>query len=211
MDRQATPLDLPDGIEVLDPLGGGRYGQVYKARFQGEDVALKTYTQRAIDWYRKKLNVNIAVHEMARNREFRKVPALVPYTAKPLRVIGQDGKGTLCFLQEFIDGLTLEQLAEKVGHLPHSLLSAGKLIDRSCEEAGLEGVDTIMREVLVRQQSGQWVPVMYDFKHPPQARPARGGGGSLLARLGLGRGKTARSGFLQDWERLAQRLEKPGG
>ena len=205
MNAQNAGLTLPAGIELIEKVAAGRMSTIYKARFMGETVALKNYSARAVDWYRKKHDRNIAIFEMSQNRNFRKVPALVPYTAKPLRVIGQDGSCSLCFLQEFVEGLTIDQLTAKLGRLPGSVLSAGELIDRTCRDEGLEGLDLFMRNVLLRESSGQWLPVLHDFKHLPTPRPSKASGGRFLARLGLGRQKVVgRTGFLKDWESATQ-------
>lgn len=212
MDPQSEGLRLPEGLELLEKIGASKSASVYKASYMGETIALKAYTARAIDWYRKKQDVNLAVFEMSQNRAFRKVAALVPYTAKPLRVIGQDGQSSLCFLQEFVDGLSLGALTEKLGRVPGSLLTAGELIDRTCEDEGLEGLDQFMQNILLRERSGQWVPVLHDFKHIPVPRAATGKNSSLLARLGLGRKDSARAGagFLGEWRMLDERLTKKG-
>ena len=168
---ESEGLQLPEGIELIEKVGAGKFNRVYKATYQGETLALKAYSPRAVDFYRKKHKTNIAVFEMAQNRKFRKVSELVPFTAKPIRVIGQDGKSSLCFLQEFVDGISITQLAERLSHLPHSVMTAGETIDRVCEEQGIEGVDQFMQNILVREVNGNWMPALHDFKHVPHNPP----------------------------------------
>lgn len=199
---ESEGLQLPEGIELLEKVGAGRFNRVYRVNYQGETLALKAYSPRAVDFYRKKFSKNIAVLEMAQNRQYRKVPELVPYTAKPIRVIGQDGQSSLCFLQEFIDGLTLDAVIAKVGHFPGSVMAAGESIDRVCEEKNLDGLDQFMQNVLVREVNGQWLPVLHDFKHVAQPRTGTVSGPSLLSRIGLGRKGMKRPGFLGQWDRL---------
>ncbi len=210
LDAKAEGLSLPPGLELIDKVGAGRAGAVYRARFQGEIVALKAYKGSAADWYKKKLNKNIAVHEMMQNREFRKQPELVNYTAKPIRVIGQDGKFSLCYLQEYVDGITLEELGERYGRIPGYLMKTGEAIARICEEHSIKGVDEFMKGVKLRQTSSTWVPVMFDFKHIPTDQPKEVKP-SLLQRLGLSKRPPARPGFMGEWESLNQRLEKDMG
>lgn len=207
LDPQAEGLRLPPGLELLELIGKGRAATVYKVRFQGEILALKAYKKSAADWYRKKLDKNIAVYEMMQNREFRKHKDLVTYTAKPIRVIGQDGKLSLCFLQEYVDGITIEELGERYGKIPGYLMSTGAMIARTCEEHSIKGVDEFMTGAKLRQSASTWVPMMFDFKHIPADRPKEVKP-SLLERIGIKKGPPLSPGFMGEWEALAQRLEK---
>jgi hypothetical protein len=205
---ESEGLTLPNDLELLEVIGTGKLCRVYKAMYQGEMVALKSYSQQAVTLYRKKLNKNIAVFEMLQNRAFRKVPELLPYTAKPVRVIGQDGKLSLCYLQEFVDGPTLEELVSQTGHFPGSLITTGEAIDRICEEQGVEGVDQFMEGVRVREHAGVWTPIMFDFKHFPLPRTSSGNGGFFFRSLSLGKKGPPRKGFLKNWDELRNKAEK---
>lgn len=207
LDPKSEGLTLPPGIELLEKIGMGRACTVYKAMFQGELVALKAYKPSAADWYRKKLDKNVAVYEMMQNRAFRKHKDLVNYTAKPIRVVGQDGKASLCYLQEYIDGISLEELGERYGELPGYLMRTGEMIARTCEERSIKGVDDFMKGVKVRQNASVWVPVMFDFKHIPSDQPKEHKP-SLLQRLGINKQPPLPAGFMGDWEALNQRLAK---
>lgn len=216
-DRAATGLDpaaegltLPDGIVLLEKVGSGRAATVYKARFQGETIALKAYKSNAASWYRKKLDKNIAVYEMMQNRALRKHAELIKYTAKPLRVVGQDGKASLCFLQEYIDGITLEQLGDRYGHIPGYLMRTGESIARVCEEHSIKGVDDFMKGVKLRQSASTWLPIMFDFKHIPSDKPQEVKPG-LLQRFGLNKAPPVPAGFMGAWETLNRKLEKDLG
>ncbi len=147
---------------------------------------------------------------MSQNRAFRKVPALLPYTAKPIRVIGQDGRFSLCFLQEFIDGLTVEELGAKLGHLPEGLFQVGRVIAQTCEDEGIQGIDQFMRNTLVRKKAGQWFPVIHDFKHVPAEGSKKKSAPSFLSRLGLGGKGAQETGFIKEWRALSARLAKAG-
>ena len=210
LDPRAEGLNLPSGIELIEKLGTGRAATVYKATFQGDLVVLKAYKPSASDWYKKKLNKNIAVYEMMQNRSFRKHKDLVDYTAKPYRVIGQDGKSSLCYLQEYIDGITIEELGERYGSIPGYLMRTGEVIAQTCEEHSIGGVDEIMKDCKLRQTAGTWMPVMVDFKHVPSDR-GRESKRSLLQRIGLDRKPPLPPGFLGDWEALNRKLEKEAG
>jgi hypothetical protein len=210
LDPAAEGLTLPDGITLLEQIGKGRAATVYKAEFQGDVIALKAYKSSAASWYRKKLDKNIAVYEMMQNRAFRKHSDLVVYTAKPLRVIGQDGKSSLCFLQEYIDGITLDELGDRYGSIPGYLMRTGEMIARTCEERAIKGVDDFMKGVLLRQNASTWLPVMFDFKHIPSDRPQEVKPG-FLQRIGLSKRPPQKPGFMGEWEALNRRLEKDLG
>jgi len=163
-------LNFPSGLELESVAGEGRRSIVYKARYRAETVALKIYRPEFVEKYRKKYNVNIADFEMSRNEAFRRVPKLFRYAAKPLGVIGKDGKHSLAFLQEFINGITLMELGRKKGGLPGSVLQAGEVIVKEAEAVGLHDLDLFYKNILVREQEGVWYPVIYDFNLMPQYR-----------------------------------------
>ena len=96
-------VNLPDNVTLLEVIGRGSRSIIFKAEYRGEKVALKVYRPEAVSAYRKKHNVNIAVFEMSQNRKFRKVPELLPFSAKPIMVLGHDGKQSVCFIQELIE------------------------------------------------------------------------------------------------------------
>lgn len=180
-------LRLPDNIELLEVAGRGSRSIVFKAHFRGETVALKVYRPDIVQRYRDQYDLNIAVFEMSRNRKFRKVPELFPFSAKPIMVLGHDGKQTLCFMQEFIDGVSLEELGRSEGGLPPSVLNVAEAIARYADEAGLEELDLDYRNVMARKSEGAWLPVVYDFNHVPAGR---GGQKSFLGLFRKGQART---------------------
>ncbi len=200
-------LDLPTDIELIEKLGESKLSTVWKARHAGADVVVKAYSKRAESAWRKKLDKNIAVFEMLQNRAFRHQPDLVPYTAKPIRVIGQDGKYSLCFLQEYIDGVSLEDVARQEKGLPGAVIRTGETIARVCEEKKIPGVDQFMADVIVRRQGDNWVPVIHDFKHIPEEPRKKAAGSPLLARFGIGSRPGDATGFLKEWQKISRRYE----
>lgn len=199
-------LNLPDDIELLEKLGESKLSTVWKARYSNEDVVLKAYSKRAESAWRKKLDKNIAVFEMLQNRAFRHRPELVTYTAKPIRVIGQDGKHSLCFIQEFIDGVSIEEVARREKGLPGAVIRTGETIARVCEEKKIGGIDQFMADVICRRQGENWVPVIHDFKHIPED-PKKPGSAPLLSRLGLGNRYGNATGFLREWHKLDRKYK----
>lgn len=167
--QEVGGLRLPSNLEPLSVIGAGSRSITFKASFRSETVAMKAYRPEVIEKYRKKYDVNIAVFEMSRNRAFRKVPELLPYAAKPLSVIGHDGKHSLVFLQELIrESTNMTDLAAGNGGLPESVLEAGETIVRMAELAELHDLDLDPDGMLVRQVRGVWQPVMHDFNQMPQ-------------------------------------------
>ncbi len=161
-------LRLPQDLEPLEVAGQGSRSITFRANYRGDILAMKVYKPDAIKQFKKKHNKNIAVSEMSRNRAFRKIPELLPFIAKPIAVMGHDGKSTLMFLQEFIDGVPLKELAERNKGLPDSVLEAGETIVRNAELNELYELDLSMDDVLVRKQAGVWTPVLHDFNHVPK-------------------------------------------
>jgi hypothetical protein len=190
-------LRLPPDLEPLEVAGEGSQCIVFKAVYRGDMVAMKVYRPEAIERFRKKHKKNIAVYEMSRNRSFRKVPELLPFTAKPLTVMGHDGKCTLMFLQEFVEGITVEELARSNRGLPASVLEAGENIVRTAEMHELYMLELAVDNAMVRNQNGVWTPVLYDFNQPPVEEKTSG---SIFSRaFGGGKNKLA----LQDYKSLA--------
>jgi len=163
-------LRLPSDLEPISVAGSGLRSITFKASYRGETVAMKAYRPDVIDRYRKKYDVNIAVFEMSRNRAFRKVPELLPFAAKPLSVMGHDGRYSLLFLQEFIDGIPMKELAELHKGLPESVLESGETIVREAEMNELHDLDLACDGMMVRQVKGVWQPVIHDFNLMPQHR-----------------------------------------
>jgi hypothetical protein len=161
-------LRLPKGIEPLEIAGHGRRSVTWRASLEGETIALKVYRQAFVDKYQQRFKVNIAQFEHDRNLAFYGVEGLKIFSAKPLGLIGIDDGYSLCFLQEFIDGPTLVELAKSNHGLPQSVLDAGRLICEEAEAAGLHDLDIFFKNVMVRQISGQWLPVLHDFNLLPQ-------------------------------------------
>lgn len=190
-------LRLPPDLEPLEVAGQGSHSITFRADYRGDILAMKVYRPASIERFRKKHQVNIAVYEMSRNRKFRKIPELLPFTAKPIAVMGHDGKSTLMFLQEYIENFHLQELAEQNGGLPGSVLEAGETIVRVSEMNDLHDLELSVENVIVRKQSGVWSPVLFDFNQPPVAEKTSN---SLFARAFKGAGKKSKL----DYQALAQ-------
>ncbi len=191
-------VSLPDDIELLEVAGEGSCSVVFKVRYRGQTLALKVYRREVVAEYRKKHDVNIAVYEMARNRKFRKVPELLPYSAKPIMVFGHDGKQSVSFLQEFIEGVPLTRVAEAAKAVPTSALEAIESVARYADEADLKNLELGYQDMLVRKVNGRWVPIIHDFNQIVDEQ----GGRSLI---GLFRkSATSNQAHVQEWRKYAR-------
>ena len=161
-------LKLPGRLVPVSLAGEGRRSVTYKAKYNGEVVALKVYRKEFIHKYQQRYGLNIAQFEFTRNQAFYAVEELRPFAARPIEVLGLDDGYSLCFLQEFIDGPSLVELAQTNHGLPQTVLDAGRLICEKAEAAGLHDLDIFYKNVLVREQNGTWLPVIHDFNLVPQ-------------------------------------------
>jgi hypothetical protein len=165
---EMNDLKLPENLVPLSLAGEGRRSVTFKAEYNGEVVALKIYRKEFIHKYQQRYGLNIAEFEFSRNQAFYAVDELRLYAARPIKVLGLDDGYSLCFLQEFIDGPSLVELAQKNHGLPQSVLDAGHLICEKAEAAGLHDLDLFYKNVLVRKQNYTWLPVIHDFNLVPQ-------------------------------------------
>jgi len=165
---EMNDLKLPENLVPLSLAGEGRRSVTFKAKYKGEVVALKVYRKEFIHKYQQRYGLNIAEFEFARNQAFFAVNELQPYAARPIKVLGLADGYSLCFLQEFIDGPSLVELAQKNSGLPQSVLDAGHLICEKAEAAGLHDLDLFYKNVLTRERNGAWLPVIHDFNLVPQ-------------------------------------------
>lgn len=168
-------LRLPPDLEPLEVAGEGSCSITFRANYRGDVLAMKVYRPESVERFKKKYKQNIAVYEMSRNRKFRKISELLPFTAKPIAVMGHDGKSTLLFLQEFVDGISVKELAERNKGLPDSVLEAGETIVRVAEMNELYDLGLSLDSAYARKNAGVWTPVLHDFNQPPQAEKQSGG------------------------------------
>jgi len=163
-----SDLILPENLVPTELAGQGRRSVTFKANYAGETVALKVYRDEFIRKYQQRYKLNIAEFELSRNQAFYSVEALQPYSARPIKVLGVDDGYSLCFLQEFIEGPSLLELAIRKQGLPQSVLDAGKLICEQAESAGLHDLDLFYKNILLRKPDDIWLPVIHDFNLVPQ-------------------------------------------
>ena len=165
---EISNLDLPSYVQPIEFAGEGRRSITYRAEANGEVVALKVYRQEFIDKYQQRYKINIAQFEINRNQQFYDFEPLRPYAARPIKVLGVDDGYSLCFLQEFIIGHTLVELANREHGLPQSVLDAGRFICQTAEAAGMHDLDIFYKNVMVRKLADTGLPVLHDFNMIPQ-------------------------------------------
>ena len=201
-------LRLPSELQPLEVAGKGSRSITFRANYRGDILAMKVYRPDVIEIYRKKYDRNIAVYEMSRNRAFRKIPELFPFAAKPISVMGHDGRCSLLFLQEFIEAVALSELAEKNKGLPDSVLKAGETIVRVAEHNGLHDLDLFYKDVLLRKQSGIWLPVLHDFNLMPQHEHPPNPILALAFKSGMRKNSYRDHRHLEQWHSYSKRCAK---
>jgi hypothetical protein len=165
---EISELILPPHVKPIEIAGEGRRSITYRADAGGEIVALKVYRQEFIVKYQQRYKINIAQFEIDRNQQFCDIESLRPYAARPIEILGIDDGYSLCFLQEYIIGHTLVELADMKHGLPQSVLDAGGYICQAAEAAGMHDLDIFYKNVMVRKRGDTWLPVLHDFNMIPQ-------------------------------------------
>ena len=174
-----------DGVKITGKFGEGRRSMVYRAMWQGREIALKVYKDTAISTHARKNPQPIAEFEYSRNAEFYSVPGLDRYVAEPLAFAVTPEVQAIA--QEPVDGeLYYFFHRERQGEVPDSFEGHLREILRLSHGAGLYDVDLHSMNVLVaRESSGELVPKLFDFNLIPfTIRPQNPFVGWLLA-LGL--------------------------
>ncbi|MFK8028501.1 MAG: hypothetical protein AB8C40_10625 [Gammaproteobacteria bacterium] len=164
-----TNLTLPTEIKIIKTLGSGRRSQVYLAMYQDQHVAVKVYKQKYIEKYQSQYNVNIGEFEIARNKVAYDTGALTQYVAQPYKLYRPEQGYDLAFVQEYIDGIWLEDLMQQAKGLPAYVLETGYYIVEQAAKVGLYDLDIPPGNIRLRQNNnGEWMPALYDFNLMPQ-------------------------------------------
>jgi SAM-dependent methyltransferase len=156
-----------DGVKVTGKLGEGRRSMVYRATWQGRDVALKVYKDTAIATHARKNPQAIAEFEYSRNSQFHSVPGLDRYVAQPLAFAVTPEVQAIA--QEPIEGALYYFFhRERQTEVPDSFEGHLREILRLSHNAGLYDVDLHSMNVFVtRESSGELVPKLFDFNLIP--------------------------------------------
>ena len=196
-------LKLPPDINIIQEIGAGRRSRVYLAEYQGKDVVVKVYRSKYIEKYQRQYKVNIGEFEFERNKLAYGTESISKYIAKPYTLLTNEDGYTLSFIQEYIDGIWLEDLIANNQGLPREVLEAGYYIVREAAKIGLYDLDISPGNIRVKQNAnGTWQPKLYDFNLMPQHIRSPNPFMALGFKLRL-RSKNHRDyRSLKHWERL---------
>jgi hypothetical protein len=162
-------LVLPTEIDIFQELGSGRRSQAYLANYQDRKVVVKVYKQEYIEKYRSQYKVNIGEFEYARNKTAFETGTLRKYVAEPYRLLRPEQGYDLALVQEYVDGIWLEDLLEQLQGLPEEVLKAGYFIVEQAAKVGLYDLDISPGNIRLRQNAAdEWLPQLYDFNLMPQ-------------------------------------------
>ena len=201
-------LVLPTEIDIIQALGSGRRSQGYLATYMNRKVVVKVYKQEYIEKYQLQYKVNIAEFEFARNKIAFETSALAGYVAEPYRLLRPEQGYDLAFVQEYVDGIWLEELIEQCHGLPEEVLKAGYYIVEQAAKVGLYDLDIPPGNIRLKQNSsGTWVPKLYDFNLMPQHLCPPNPFMAMGFKLGL-RSKNHRDyRSLKHWDYLAKQAD----
>ncbi len=202
-------LVLPTEIDIIQELGSGRRSQAYLANYLGKKVAVKIYKQEYIEKYQSQYKVNIGEFEFARNKIAYEASALTKYVAEPYRLLRPDQGYDLAFIQEYVDGIWLEELIEQSNGLPDAVLRTGYFIVEQAAKVGLYDLDIPPGNIRLRQNAqGEWMPKLYDFNLMPQYICSPNPFMAIGFKLGL-RSKNHRDyRSLKHWDYLGKQASK---
>ncbi len=202
-------LPLPKEINIKNSLGEGRRSQVFLADYLEQQVVVKVYKQAYIEKYQSQYKVNIGEFEFSRNMLAYQTDMLKQYVAKPYQLIKPEQGYVLAFVQEYIEGIWLEDLMQQCRGLPKEVLRAGYDIVKHAAKVGLYDLDIPPGNIrLVKDTKGVWVPKLYDFNLMPQHLCPPNPFMAIGFKLGL-RSKNHRDyRSLRHWEYLSKQASK---
>ena len=161
-------INLPDDVVVANFIGHGRRSIVFDGYFCGNAVVIKVYKNEFIKKYDQRFNLDIAKYEYQRNVKLYEIPEIQKHIAQPIKYFSAESNCTQAFIQQYINGITLKELINKLGYLPNMLLEEGYKIVKYAENNGIHDLDISMENILVEKLNGQWLLKLYDFNLIPQ-------------------------------------------
>jgi serine/threonine protein kinase len=202
-------LVLPTEIDIIQELGSGRRSQAYLANYRGKTAAVKVYKPEYIEKYQSQYKVNIGEFEFSRNKIAFEASPLTKYVAEPYQLFSPEQGYDLAFVQEYVDGIWLEELMEQSRGLPETVLEAGYYIVEQAAKLGLYDLDIPPGNIRLRQNdSGEWIPKLYDFNLMPQHIRPPNPFMAIGFKLGL-RSKNHRDyRSLKHWDYLGKQASK---
>jgi SAM-dependent methyltransferase len=171
-----------NGVKITGKFGEGRRSTVYRAQFEGREVALKVYKNSAISTHSRKHALPIAEFEYSRNSQFYAVAGLDRYVAEPLAFAVTPEVQAVA--QEPIEAELYYFVHRRLrGQVPGSFFDHLRELLRLSHGAGLFDADLHSMNVFVTEEpDGELVPKLFDFNLIPfTERPQNPVVGWLLA------------------------------
>ncbi len=170
-----------DGTKITGKFGEGRRSIVYRAEWQGREIALKVYKETAIATHARKNSKSIAEFEYSRNSTFYGVRGLDRYVAEALACVSTPDLQAIA--QEPIHGELYYFHHQRGEELPASFAQHLQEILRLSHDADLYDIDLHSMNVFVtREPDGELLPKLFDFNLIPfTVRPQNPFVGWLLA------------------------------
>jgi len=153
--QQESP-EMPGDIEVISYLGKGNRSYVYKAKLDDKDIVVKLYKKDVIEKYKSKYKVDIAEFEAGRNAAMYNIDEIREFVAKPYRVYSSVSEFSHSIVQEYVSGVTLENLIGDLGYLPETILETGYRVVKCAEKNGIHDLDISVGNVMAHQLDGEW-------------------------------------------------------
>ncbi len=201
-------LSLPSGITIISLLGSGRRSNAYLAKYMDKDVVVKVYKRAYIEKYQNQYQVNIGEFEYTRNKMAYEAELLSKYVAEPVMLCLPEQGYNLAFVQEYVDGIWLEDLIEQVKGLPEKVLQAGYDMVKQAAVVGLYDLDIPPGNIRLQQNSsGDWLPRLYDFNLMPQHICPPNPFMAIGFKLGLRSRNHRDYRSLKHWEYLGKQAE----
>ena len=162
-------LTLPPDINIIQEIGSGRRSHAYLAEYLDNTIVVKVYNDAYIEKYQHQYKVNIGEFEYQRNKLAFETEALTQFVAKPYFLLTKEDGYSLALVQEYVEGIWLEDLIIQSQGIPKEVVEAGYLIVREAAKIGMYDLDISPGNVRVQQNdSGKWMPKLYDFNLMPQ-------------------------------------------
>jgi hypothetical protein len=172
-------------VRILSKLGEGVSCIVYLAEWRGREVALKLYKAGAIERHHRLVGGELARYEYERNLAFHRAPGLARYVAEPISYLCGPGIAA-CVQERLIGPLYYQYHRDAGGRSDEALFAHVRQIVALSHAAGLYDVDLHAGNfVVVREQSGELVPKLFDFNFIPFYVHAPNPAVWLGLRLGL--------------------------
>ncbi len=170
-------------LELGQRAGEGRRSEVYEARWQGQDVAVKVYRPAAIARHLRKTGRAIAEFEFERNQALHGISGVSRYIARPFGyVVGDDVQ---FMVQQRVTGPLYYHYVQRHGVPPGFRRHLERLVS-GCHAAGAYDLDLHAMNVMVEPaEDGELIPRLFDFNLIPFTMQARNPFITLGMRLGL--------------------------